>query len=68
LPDNFAAVDQSLLTDPQTSGGLLVSCAPAEVAKVMATFKAHGFDHAAVIGQICAPELHALRVTQAGAA
>jgi selenide,water dikinase len=68
LPANFAAVDQSLITDPQTSGGLLVSCAPDEVANVMATFKAHGFAHAAVIGQICAPESHALRVTQAGAA
>jgi selenide,water dikinase len=68
LPANFAAIDQSLITDPQTSGGLLVSCAPTEVANVMATFKAHGFDHAAVIGQICAPESHALHVTQAGAA
>jgi selenide,water dikinase len=68
LPANFAAVDKSLITDPQTSGGLLVSCAPDEVANVMATFKAHGFAHAAVIGQICAPESHALRVTQAGAA
>jgi len=68
LPANFAAVDQSLITDPQTSGGLLVSCAPEEVAKVMATFKAHGFMHAAAIGHICAPESHALRVTQAGAA
>ena len=68
LPANFAAVDQSLITDPQTSGGLLVSCAPEEVTNVLATFKAHGFAHAAVIGQICAPETHALRVTQAGAA
>jgi selenide,water dikinase len=68
LPANFAAVDQSLITDPQTSGGLLVSCAPEAVPRVMATFKAHGFAHATVIGQICAPESHALRVTQAGAA
>ena len=68
LPANFAAVDQSLITDPQTSGGLLVSCAPEEVTNVLATFKAHGFAHAAVIGQICAPEPHALRVTQAGSA
>ena len=68
LPANFAAIDQSLITDPQTSGGLLVSCAPEEVTNVLATFKAHGFAHAAVIGQICAPETHALRVTQAGAA
>jgi selenide,water dikinase len=68
LPANFAAIDQSLITDPQTSGGLLVSCAPEEVTNVLATFKAHGFAYAAVIGQICAPESHALRVTQAGAA
>jgi selenide,water dikinase len=68
LPANFAAIDQSLITDPQTSGGLLVSSAPEEVTNVLATFKAHGFAHAAVIGQICAPESHALRVTQAGAA
>ncbi|MFZ9252633.1 MAG: selenide, water dikinase SelD, partial [Hylemonella sp.] len=28
LPPGFAAHDQALLSDPQTSGGLLVSCAP----------------------------------------
>lgn len=64
LPENFAAVDQSLITDPQTSGGLLVACAPEEVPQVMAAFKQHGFDHAAVIGQVCAKESHALRVSQ----
>ena len=68
LPANFASVNQSLITDPQTSGGLLVSCAPEAASHVMAIFKQHGFDHAAVIGQICAPESQALRVTQAGAA
>ncbi len=64
LPENFAAVDQSLITDPQTSGGLLVACAPEEVPQVMAAFKQHGFDHAAVIGQVCSKESHALRVSQ----
>lgn len=68
LPAHFAAVDQHLITDPQTSGGLLVSCAPEELTQVMSIFRAHGFAHAAVIGQVCAQESHALRVNLAGAA
>ena len=68
LPSNFSAVDQSLITDPQTSGGLLVSCAPEDVTQVLAIFKQHGFEHATAIGQICEQESHALRVNQAGAA
>ena len=31
LPEGFDAADRALLTDPQTSGGLLVACAPAAV-------------------------------------
>ncbi|PIY27979.1 MAG: selenide, water dikinase SelD, partial [Comamonadaceae bacterium CG_4_10_14_3_um_filter_60_42] len=54
LPAGFSAVEQALLTDPQTSGGLLVSCAPSEVDKVMAVFRAHGFTHAADIGEMAA--------------
>jgi len=42
---------RALLTDPQTSGGLLVSCAPESVDDVLAIFHADGFDHAAVIGE-----------------
>lgn len=54
LPAGFAEVDQTLLSDPQTSGGLLVSCAPAAVDAVLAIFKQHGFDDAAEIGEITA--------------
>ncbi len=43
---------QSLLTDPQTSGGLLVSCDPASVDAVLALFAREGFAHAAVIGSM----------------
>jgi selenide,water dikinase len=43
---------KALLTDPQTSGGLLVSCAPAAVEQVLAVFSRHGFDAAAVIGEV----------------
>jgi selenide,water dikinase len=43
---------KALLTDPQTSGGLLVACAPDTVDEVMKIFHADGFGHAAVIGRI----------------
>ncbi len=52
LPPGFAEVDQALLSDPQTSGGLLVSCAPETVAQVLAIFRQHGFEVAAEIGEI----------------
>ena len=52
LPAGFAPEDQSLLTDPQTSGGLLVSCTPAALDEVLGTFRRHGFDAAAVIGEV----------------
>ncbi|MGE0348065.1 selenide, water dikinase SelD [Hydrogenophaga sp.] len=47
-------VDQALLSDPQTSGGLLVACAPDAVDAVLAVFRAQGFDAAADIGEIVA--------------
>jgi selenide,water dikinase len=52
LPTGFAAMDQALLSDPQTSGGLLVSCAPDAVDAVLAIFARHGFDAAAEIGTV----------------
>ena len=54
LPVDFSASDRALLTDPQTSGGLLVSCAPECVADVLALFARHGFDAATRIGQVLA--------------
>ena len=46
------AIDQALLSDPQTSGGLLVACAPASVNEVLAVFTQHGFTHACEVGEI----------------
>ena len=54
LPADFSDTDRALLTDPQTSGGLLVSCAPDAVDAVLAVFQRHGFDAAAVVGEIVA--------------
>jgi selenide,water dikinase len=50
--DGIGDVEQKLLTDPQTSGGLLVSCAPNAVEQVLAIFRAEGFERAAVVGRL----------------
>lgn len=52
LPEDFPEWQRKLLCDPQTSGGLLVACAPAAVAEVLAAFHADGFSAACVIGQM----------------
>ncbi len=52
LASSLDDMAQTLLTDPQTSGGLLVSCAPEVVDEVLAIFRADGFNQAAVIGEM----------------
>ncbi|MDP3785626.1 MAG: selenide, water dikinase SelD [Undibacterium sp.] len=52
--ENIDAITQVLLTDPQTSGGLLLACAPESVNQVLAIFREGGFEHATVIGEITA--------------
>jgi selenide,water dikinase len=54
---------RDLLSDPQTSGGLLISCRPAAVPAVLKTFRDAGFDQAAAVGHMsesisAAPALH----------
>jgi len=54
-----ASIDEAgkaLLTDPQTSGGLLVACRPDAEAEVMRIFADEGFGRAAVVGEIVAGE------------
>jgi len=43
---------RKLLTDPQTSGGLLVACAPEVQGKVLDTFRGQGFAEARIIGRL----------------
>ncbi|MEG0922508.1 MAG: selenide, water dikinase SelD [Comamonas sp.] len=52
LDANVNDTMRSLLTDPQTSGGLLVSCQPGAIQQVLETFKAYGFAGACVIGRM----------------
>ena len=51
LPAASEEWQQKLITDPQTSGGLLVSCAASSLDEVLAAFVADGFS-AAQIGQL----------------
>jgi selenide,water dikinase len=52
-PENTA---KTLLTDPQTSGGLLVACAPDSVTEVLSLFLQQGFSHVSVIGEVAEGE------------
>jgi selenide,water dikinase len=56
LPPQLEAEHQALLCDPQTSGGLLIACAPEAVPATVAIFRRHGFAHAAVIGAMTGGE------------
>ena len=52
LSASISSVQKALLSDPQTSGGLLVSCAPEAVNAVLALFQRDGFGEAAVVGEM----------------
>jgi selenide, water dikinase len=55
---SFGGEVQALFTDPQTSGGLLVACAPDAVDEVLTTFHGDGFARAAVIGEVIEGPAH----------
>ena len=50
--DTINDVDRALLTDPQTSGGLLLAVSPDSVQEVLAIFEVEGFNRAKVIGKV----------------
>jgi selenide,water dikinase len=52
LPEGFDNADKALLTDPQTSGGLLVACSPSVAGTVLDVFRRHGFYAAAEVGEV----------------
>ena len=51
LAPGLPPLARDLLSDPQTSGGLLVSCDAGSVAAVLALFRNEGFEDAAVVGR-----------------
>lgn len=52
LPADSPSWHRKMLTDPQTSGGLLVACEKDAAPAVLEVFRAHGLRHAAVIGEL----------------
>ncbi|MDR1062380.1 MAG: selenide, water dikinase SelD [Azoarcus sp.] len=49
---NIAPWQQTLLTDPQTSGGLLVACTPEAVPEILRIFHTEGYADAAELGRL----------------
>lgn len=54
--DAISVATRDLLCDPQTSGGLLIACAPEAAEAALAVFARHGHDEAALIGRVEAGE------------
>jgi selenide,water dikinase len=52
LSEGLPPLAKELISDPQTSGGLLVACAPEAVQEVLKTFTDAGFEFAAVVGHL----------------
>ena len=52
LAPGLPAIARDLLCDPQTSGGLLVSCSPDAVDAVLACFRDGGFGDVAIVGRM----------------
>ena len=52
LPEGLAEWSRALLTDPQTSGGLLVSCAAERAEEILVSITQAGYPSAKIIGKV----------------
>jgi len=52
VPEALPLTMRHLLTDAQTSGGLLVSCEPGSASDLLAMIRDNGYLHAAVVGTV----------------
>ena len=62
-PAHAADWQRALVSDPQTSGGLLVSCAPSAAQHVLDSFHQAGFADAAVVGRMATASSDGVRLT-----
>jgi selenide,water dikinase len=60
--DGISKVDQLLLADAQTSGGLLIAVEPNRVEKLLAALEKRGVSHARVVGRFLEPGEGRIRV------
>ncbi len=58
VPEDMEQWQRNLLMDPQTSGGLLVSCPPERADVVVGLFHEQGYRFATVIGEMSAGTAH----------
>jgi selenide,water dikinase len=56
LPAGFEDWQRALLTDPQTSGGLLIACASNRADDLRASIEAAGYARASIVGSVAAGE------------
>jgi selenide,water dikinase len=54
LPAAFELWERHILTDPQTSGGLLIACEPARAAGILNEIHSAGYGAASIIGEMAA--------------
>ncbi|MGO8955143.1 MAG: selenide, water dikinase SelD [Rhodomicrobium sp.] len=52
LPSDYPLWRRHILTDPQTSGGLLVACSPGHADSLLETIQAAGYAEASIIGEM----------------
>lgn len=52
LPSGYPVWQRHILTDPQTSGGLLVACAPQHAESLLAMIHSAGYAEASIIGEM----------------
>ncbi len=52
LGEGVGETERAVLTDPQASGGLLVSCRPDTVTEILSLFLQQGFGHVSIIGEL----------------
>ena len=58
IPDTMEQWQKNMLTDPQTSGGLMVSCPPERADEIITLFHAQGYSFAKQIGSMEAGAAH----------
>ncbi len=58
MPDGIEPWQRNMMMDPQTSGGLLVSCPPERADAIVRLFHEQGYGHATVIGEMTAGVPH----------
>ena len=56
LPAGILEWQKNILTDPQTSGGLLFSCAAESAGSALEIFRRHGCGEAATVGKMKSPD------------